>query len=551
MAPVLEHEHRRAVRISKKGELQTGAPAWPWTVGDDSEGEDDVRPALKAKRRVRRQEIIDIDVEPPPQEGEVAVPPSPEDQLLESSSPSETDGISSDTSGDEEEDPGQLDGGVPTPEVETSSSTIDQPTEEPTETTISSSSSTSESSTTTVSQSFTTLIPGGVGVPLSQSEEDESASRTITSLTPILTVSESETTYTSFSVFTTVDEPATTWSTSISESSSVSRAAQSSAVAEADSSPTPQIIRVHHHPHGLSKDAIHGLIAFGALGGLMGVLAVAWFFWRRHKKRDRHYSSKEGSDDAFARPSRISLLLARVPFLKNRFGDRSWNNIDEPYYRDNNNSRTSVFLEKSVSVKSSSRPRLDSQFFSPSQVMGVAVRVQAGDKPPAISQNVSNGLGHQPGASFSSTSPQRSNTVRNQNPPFPTNPTKRISEISSLSSGFGDGEMIVPSGQSTMERLPQPPPSAKFPESIASSRRDTVYTEASEDQPPRFRNVNSWVRQQTGRVKRSQAKTQAEDAPPVPQMPAEEDYAMMLPDGEEPRRPQNAQAGFDFGLRST
>jgi hypothetical protein len=196
-------------------------------------------------------------------------------------------------------------------------------------------------------------------------------------------------------------------------------------------------------------------------------------------------------------------------------------------------------LEKSVSVKSTSAPRLDSQFFAPNQVMGVAVRVQGGDSPPSISQNIpaGGGLGHHPVASISSLDPQRSNTVRNREPPFPTNPLKRASELSSLSSGFGDGDLLMPNGESTMERLPQPPPSAKFAESVGS-RRDTVYTEASEDQPPRFRNVNSWVRQQTGRVKRSQARAQADDAPPVPQMPSEENYAMMLPDGEEPRRPQ-------------
>lgn len=498
--------------MSRKREFETESGVWAWTLGDDSDSEDDGRINLMPKRRIRRQ------TPPPPAPVEGAPPPAPPASgvpvIDTASSSSESDGISSNTSGDEEE----------VEEVEGTASGS-QPT----------GTSASIASTTTVSQSFTTLIPGSAGEAVSESSRSSSSSRSITSLTPVLTVENPETTYTSFEAWTTtLDEPSSVLSTVTSESSSASRAAQSSAAADADSSPTPQIIRVHHHPHNLSKDAIHGLIAFGALGGLMGVLAIAWFFWRRHRKQNQDPSIKSSSDGGFAPPSFGSRLLARIPFLKDRFASRGWFNLDQPYYKDNNNSRTSVFLEKSISVKSSSASRLDSQFFAPNQVMGVAVRVQGGDNPPAVSQNIG-GLGHHPVGSISSLEPQRSNTVRNGQPPFPPNPLKRASEISSLSSGFGDGDLLMGNGQSTMERLPQPPPSARFAESVAS-RRDTVYTEASEDQPPRFRNVNSWVRQQTGRIKRSQARAQDDDAPPVPQMPSEENYAMMLPDGEEPRR---------------
>ena len=59
-----------------------------------------------------------------------------------------------------------------------------------------------------------------------------------------------------------------------------------------------------------------------------------------------------------------------------------------------------------------------------------------------------------------------------------------------------------------------------------------MYTEASEDLPPRFRTVNSWVRQQTGRLRRAHDK----EAPPVPELPLEQEFGLMMPDGEVPRK---------------
>ncbi|KAI3394068.1 hypothetical protein diail_3243 [Diaporthe ilicicola] len=126
----------------------------------------------------------------------------------------------------------------------------------------------------------------------------------------------------------------------------------------------------------------------------------------------------------------------------------------------------------------------------------------------------------------------------------------RASELSSLSSGFGDEDIIVPpppaAGQSnasgaTSRLSYQQTPSVSRKNSVANiseagnGNRDTVYTTTSEDMPPRFRTVNSWVKQQTGRVRRAEQRAN-EDIPPVPTMPAEERYTMMM-DDEEPRRP--------------
>lgn len=127
----------------------------------------------------------------------------------------------------------------------------------------------------------------------------------------------------------------------------------------------------------------------------------------------------------------------------------------------------------------------------------------------------------------------------------------RASELSSISSGFGDGDIIVPppavlqqNGESASYSYTKARDSTIQSNSTASpdagdagdaqTRRDTVYTTTSEDRPARYRSVGSWVNQQTGRVQRHQA-----DAPPVPSLPPEDRYTMMM-DDEEPRRIQEA-----------
>lgn len=100
----------------------------------------------------------------------------------------------------------------------------------------------------------------------------------------------------------------------------------------------------------------------------------------------------------------------------------------------------------------------------------------------------------------------------------------RASELSSLSSGFGDGDIIVPE-----EYLNKPQPAATQLRQSSNyitrfswmSRRDagdreTVYT-TTEERPAKYRSVGSWVNQQTGRLKRSDERQQA--IPPVPNIP--------------------------------
>ena len=132
-------------------------------------------------------------------------------------------------------------------------------------------------------------------------------------------------------------------------------------------------------------------------------------------------------------------------------------------------------------------------------------------------------------------------------------PSMFESDVSSLSSGFGDGDIILPPNDQ-----PQPPALAALPRAPADpnaspdpnntgtaanyttrfswmsnrttqtqtqpplrnsqsfaphlqrapslARSESVYTQTSEDHPARFRSLRSWVDQQTGRIHRAQAR---------------------------------------------
>jgi len=207
------------------------------------------------------------------------------------------------------------------------------------------------------------------------------------------------------------------------------------------------------------------------------------------------------------------------------------------------------------------------------------------NSPLALDTNITQPWSHQPQQSFSSTnaaqfgnmraSTDETETLRSRMPDAYYNQSElargpsdaydparrqvnRVSQLSSISSGFGDGDIIMPDN---VIKPPQPASTSlrqsanlvgrfSWVSQSAQSRRDTVYTQSSEDLPPRFRNVSSWVNQQTGRVKRAQQRNEdGRDAPPVPALssqqvgvpgihnpPAEPSFNMMMGDDEVPRR---------------
>ncbi|PQE15594.1 hypothetical protein CJF30_00005997 [Rutstroemia sp. NJR-2017a BBW] len=151
---------------------------------------------------------------------------------------------------------------------------------------------------------------------------------------------------------------------------------------------------------------------------------------------------------------------------------------------------------------SSSRSNYSAQAMSNSPIVGPS--------PTAALQNHAEFYYTQAGTLRSQQSGQSSNAY---------DPTQmevnRVSYLSSISSGFGD-QLIMPEGGP----LPEIPVS-RFSWTTASQtqhNRDTIYTTTSEETAPRFRTVNSWVAQQTGRVERKQLTDQ--EIPIMPEIPA-------------------------------
>jgi hypothetical protein len=124
---------------------------------------------------------------------------------------------------------------------------------------------------------------------------------------------------------------------------------------------------------------------------------------------------------------------------------------------------------------------------------------------------------------YNNTGTQNTFLTQNAYDPNQREPN-HLSYLSSLSSGFGDGLIISEStvaggGPRQSYRQSRNPRTSRF--SWATSARgptgdrDTVYTTSSIESAPRFRTVNSWVAQQTGRVEK-----RAQNQKEVPAMPA-------------------------------
>lgn len=222
------------------------------------------------------------------------------------------------------------------------------------------------------------------------------------------------------------------------------------------------------------------------------------------------------------RPKQVMVGIAsRIPVLKERVVKRSWATLDKPF--------DETYWEKTFPASNESP-----------QGGGKGIHVHT-----AITTR-SDPEG-QADPSLPGQTPQQAHFKMSTRSRYQMS---RISDISSLSSGFGDGDIVMLPAHSTAttitaEYLAIPSPVAQRASvSEASQRRETVFTEASEDPLPRFRTINSWVRQQSGRIKRANQRDLVDsDAPPVPSMPLEQDFMLMMPDEEEPRRVEEAGPG--------
>lgn len=252
---------RRVQRLSGENDL---LGPLPWTVGDDSEDETEIRQSTKTRRQIRRQTTVlpaPGAVPPPAGTQEQAAVPTIDDVESESTVNDGFSSPSSESSGEDEKVESEKSPSPTKPSslssTASSSGSIKSTVRllcthrhEP------NTDSSFQSSSSDPPIVFTTLVPGSDGgVP---GDDDYSSSKLVT-----LTVSSYPAEETKSS---TRNFPAPAPQITMSSSRTASDAVASTAVADADASATPQFIRIHEHPHGLSGDAIHGLIAFGALG---------------------------------------------------------------------------------------------------------------------------------------------------------------------------------------------------------------------------------------------------------------------------------------------
>jgi len=345
------------------------------------------------------------------------------------------------------------------------------------------------------------------------------------------------------------------------------------------------------------------------IGTFVLVCFIVWFVRHMMKKSKAKKgggdlsrsssTSSRNSNNRWPGLAVASQLASKLPFLRNR-QQRKWEDLD--------NSRAADFPQDYKNASMASNRRVNELDGTNNAYQQPPVAQLAGPpaalRLPSMNLSGSNAMNdqffnsitmanqdnsartHQPAPSFSSTEAVQFGGTLQTNPSNGTyrslgddslysqpglvrqpsdayNPARRqlnrASELSSLSSGFGDGDFAMPNGMMKPPASVNPRQSTNIPGGrfsfMSQGRRDTVYTQSSEDSPPRFRSVNSWVDQQSGRIKRArQREEDQENAPPVPMLPgqtgvpgihnppAEQSFNMMMQDDEVPRRVEDTMA---------
>ncbi|TPX10831.1 uncharacterized protein E0L32_008220 [Thyridium curvatum] len=318
---------------------------------------------------------------------------------------------------------------------------------------------------------------------------------------------------------------------------------------------------------GMDPTAQHALIGAGSIGVFVLVAFLGWFVWRYLKKKRGAEGGGPSSMDG-PLPNRF---LNKIPYFNRRV--KAWQNLE-------GSSASGVQevkgpFDPSRGMAATAAPGFYQPNAAYAQQQYTASLPGAPQMAGAVARSNTTGSVYSsqrgPGADATTRGPamseanggaRRSDIIDSYYtlPDASRDPTgsydtsrklsNRDSQVSSLSSGFGDFDIIVPqqppAAATAQANGAYGPPTARF--SWASrngpARRETVYTETSEDSPPKFRSITSWVNQQSGRVRRAAAR-QEEDVPPVPgmpvpgyhQMPPEQRFNMMEDDGEVPRRP--------------
>ncbi|KAF5689172.1 hypothetical protein FCIRC_1502 [Fusarium circinatum] len=313
-------------------------------------------------------------------------------------------------------------------------------------------------------------------------------------------------------------------------------------------------------------DGIHSnvhkiLLGVGSVGGFLFLLGIGFLIWKFYSRKQSPKKPPPIDDMNFDKPSRFENLVSKVPFLGSRYGHKGWYTIEDPSYSppsyspplaEKTRPQSPLFMSKqsdnfltvpslpfgvyrTTGDRRTGVTNYDIDAVSPTSTTfverAVEVQVVARHDP---KDSLSTPYKPQQHKRIPSTTPYAYDVGRRQT---------GVSELSSISSGFGDGDIVVTPTTQTVQSVPSRPEPSRQPtwkSANSVGRRDTVSTVASVDTRPRFRSVNSWVKQQNGQLRRAQRQQENSldsDAPPVPPLapPPEQDFRYMLQDDERPR----------------
>ncbi|KAF5613163.1 uncharacterized protein FSUBG_893 [Fusarium subglutinans] len=313
-------------------------------------------------------------------------------------------------------------------------------------------------------------------------------------------------------------------------------------------------------------DGIHSnvhkiLLGVGSVGGFLFLLGIGFLIWKFYSRKQSPKKPPPIDDMNFDKPSRFENLVSKVPFLGSRYGHKGWYTIEDPSYSPP--SYSPPLAEKTRPQSPLFMPKQSDNFLTvPSLPFGVYRTT--GDRRTGVTNYDIDAVSptsttfveravevqvvarHDPKDSLSTPyKPQQHKRIPSTTP-YAYDVGRRqtgVSELSSISSGFGDGDIVVTPTTQTVQSVPSRPEPSRQPtwkSTNSVGRRDTVSTVASVDTRPRFRSVNSWVKQQNGQLRRAQRQQENSldsDAPPVPPLapPPEQDFRYMLQDDERPR----------------
>ncbi|PTB38199.1 uncharacterized protein TrAFT101_011699 [Trichoderma asperellum] len=414
--------------------------------------------------------------------------------------------------------------------------------------------------------------------PSSSIGKPASSTRTRSTLTAIAPPYETQTTGGSEERSTTsrTKEVASSFTTSVilpdHTASTTTRAAMTST---ASPSGTAAAILGHGAAHRLSPAGEKAVIASTTIGGFVILLALAWFLWRSAKRKSAGRKHVwPASRDMLDGPRRISNRVTdRFASMKGRLlpAALGWCSIDE------SNDEKGLESEKAVpKLASNNAGLLERRLGSKTPPQHVTVNSYGmifrtpihGDsmsdilERPKVTQPPATAVAQERSRQMAAAhleSARASVSVSAYNSRSqslaPSRKNTRISDVSSLSSGFGDGDIIItqpPTAAATYAVTPTrsntfdtninlsavrtSPERKSFNSRFSrSNSRDTVMTNSSEDLRPRFRTVSSWVHQQSRRTKQRSAARRSEDRGMPTPLP-EQGFDMMMPDGEVPRR---------------